>query len=196
MTTRSTAGLPVTVAFLPAIAVALIACSSPEQPAMQGQGMMGASSSMMNRPMMMGGGMMGGQMQDMRTIRGLLASHQDIERTVEDLPNGVRTVTRSDDPRVTELIRTHVRQMRDRYDRDQPIRRMDPLFRELFERRDEAKLEIRDIPGGVEVLHTSGNPEVVSLIRQHARHFVSVAAEQGMRGAMGPTPLPEGYPEY
>lgn len=181
-------------AVLPAIAIALLACSAPEQRSMTGGGMMSGQSSIMNRPMMMSGGMMGGQMQDMRTIRSLLASHEGIERTVEELPNGVRTVTRSDDPRVTELIRTHVRQMRDRFDRDQPIRRMDPLFRELFERRDEADLRIRDIAGGIEVLHTSSNPEVVRLIRQHAQHFVNGVVDRGMAAAMGPTPLPEGYP--
>ena len=132
-------------ALLPFAAVALIACSMPERhgsdreqqsssPAMApGAPMMG-----MNR--MMSGGMMGGNMAEMRSIRGLLTSHESIDRTVQDLPNGVRTVTVSDHPQVTELIRTHVRQMRDRYERDQPIRGMDPLFRELFERRHEARL--------------------------------------------------------
>lgn len=189
---------------LPVAGVALIACSAPEhqsieaQPQSSSSGMMGGGMPMMGmRRMMqggmMGGGMMGGGMQDMRSIRGLLASHESIERRVEDLPNGVRTFTTSSDPRVAALIRTHVRQMRDRFERGQPIRSMDPLFRELFERRDKARLEISDIPGGVEVLHTSSDPQVVLLIRQHARHFVSRAVEQGMSAAMGPTPLPEGY---
>ena len=191
---------PRAASLLAVVAVALIACSAPErnsagaQPQSSSAGMMGGG--MMGGGMMTGrmaGGMMGGGMQDMQSIRGLLASHESIERTVEDLPNGVRTVTTSDDPRVAELIRTHVRQMRDRYRRDQPIRSMDPLFRELFERRDEASLQIRDIPGGVEVLHTSPDPQVVRLIRQHARHFVNDVVERGMAGAMGPTPLPEGY---
>lgn len=185
---------------IPVLALTLIACSAPQrhsadpQPERSSAGMMAAGGSMMGmHRSMMQGGMMGAGMRDMQPIRGLLANHERIARTVEDLPNGVRTVTTSDDARVTRLIRTHVRQMQERYARDQPIRSMDPLFRELFERRHEAHLEIRDIPGGVEVLHTSANPEVVLLIRQHARHFVNEVVERGMAGAMGPTPLPDGY---
>lgn len=190
-------------AFLAFLALPLLACSGPAHPggspaASTSNGPVMAKMTMRGRMMdggMMRGGMMASGMEDMRPIHALLASHESIERTVVDLPNGVRTVTVSDDPRVTQLIRTHVRQMRDRYDRGQPIRAMDPLFRELFEHRDEAQLIIRDIPGGVEVLHTSANPQVVRLIRQHARHFVDEVVDRGMAGAMGPTPLPQGYRE-
>lgn len=200
---------------LPIAGAALIACSAPAGDQDQGQSeatgsaaMSGDRMAMMtDRPMMrsgmmsggmmsdgmMSGGMMGGGMADMRNIHGLLASHEAIERQVVDLPDGVRTITTSNDPEVAQMIRAHVRQMRDRYERDQPIRAMDPLFRELFENRDKAKMEIRDVPGGVEVVHTSSDPKVVALIRQHARHFVSRVVERGMPAAMGPTPLPEGY---
>ncbi|WP_146193547.1 hypothetical protein [Sphingosinicella humi] len=154
--------------------------------------MMGEQSNATSSDGMMG--MMGeGMMEDMGSIRSLLADHEKVERQVEDIPNGVRTVTTSDDPKVAALIRQHVRQMDARYDRDQPIRMMDPVFRELFRNRDRASLEYEDIPGGIRVTHTSDDPNVVLLIRQHARHFVSEAAEEGMARAMRPTPLPEGY---
>lgn len=144
--------------------------------------------------MMSGEGMMGpGMMRDMRSIHGLLTSHEKIDRRVEDIPNGVRTVTTSDDPATAELIRAHVRQMKARYGRGQPIRIMDPVFRELFKNRNKASLEYEDVPGGIRVTHTSDDPRVVLLIRQHARRFVSEAAAEGMSRAMRPTPLPEGY---
>lgn len=150
----------------------------------------------------MGGGMMeemmgsnDGSMADMRTIRGLLANHESIDRQVEDVPGGVRTVTVSNDPEVTALIRSHVRDMRERYGRGQPIRMMDPVFSELFRHRDQARMEIEDITGGVRVLHVSDHPAITSLIRQHAHRFVSEAAEQGMHRAMQPTALPQGYDE-
>ncbi len=184
---------------LAALAVVVLACS-PGGEADRGMAMgrmMGSDMPMMRGMrggMMSQGGMMGaGMVQDMGTIHGLLASHQSIDRRVEDLRNGVRTVTTSDDPRIAELIRTHVRQMTARYERDQPIRMMDPVFRELFENRDKATLRYEDIPGGIRVTHTSDDPQVVLLIRQHARRFVSEAAKQGMSRAMRPTPLPEGY---
>lgn len=188
--------------FMPAI----LACSSPERHAAASSaqqapapspGMMGSGMPMMRNGMMgsgmMGGGMMGASMGEMRVIRGLLASPDRIERAVQNVPNGVLTVTTSDNPRVAQLIRTHVRQMKASYDRDEPIRTWDPVFRELFANRDHISLRIEDIPGGVRVLHTSDDPRVAALIRQHAHHFVSEAAEQGMPRAMRPTPLPEGY---
>lgn len=179
------------------MALALAACSPRAEPGPNGAmaGMMQNSTPMMrDMGMMSGEGMMGPEMmQDMRPIHGLLTSHQKIERRVEDILGGVRTITTSDDPRVAELIRAHVRQMKDRYARGQPIRAMDPVFRELFRNRHKASLEFQDIPGGIRVTHTSNDPQVALLIRQHARRFVSEAAEQGMRRAMRPTPLPEGY---
>ena len=163
--------------------------------AADGMGMMNSRSGDEMGAGMMDGSMMddAGSMGDMMTIRQLLASHDQVQREVENVPGGVRTMTVSDDSEVTGLIRQHVREMHARYDRDQPIRMMDPVFRELFRHRDRATMEIEDIPGGVQVLHTSEDPEVTSLIRQHAREFVSEAAAQGMERAMQSTPLPEGY---
>ncbi len=177
---------------LPILPPALAACSpgSAQGPAERGAertGMMdGRSGGMMEA-------MDGRAMGDMRTIRALLAGHEAVERRVERVPGGVRTVTVSDDPEIASLIRRHVREMRARYERARPIRTMDPVFRELFRHRDDARMEIEDVPGGVRVVHTSDRPEVAALIRQHAERFVSEAAEQGMRRAMRPTPLPPGY---
>ncbi|MBA3511143.1 hypothetical protein [Sphingomonas sp.] len=186
-------------ALLTGLALALLACSPAGEPA-SNRGMARTMQSgmpmMRDMPqgMMAGEGMMGpGMMQDMRPIHGLLASHDKIQRRVEDIPNGVRTITTSKDPEVAEMIRTHVRQMKARYSRGQPIRNMDPVFRELFRNRHKASLDYEDIPGGIRVTHTSDDPQVVLLIRQHARRFVSEAAKEGMSRAMRPTPLPEGY---
>lgn len=174
--------------------LALGACSPRAEPASSAamDGMRWGDMPMMREMpdgMMSGEGMMG----DMRSIHGLLTSHQKIERRVEDISDGVRTITTSDDPEVAELIRTHVRQMKARYARGRPIRAMDPVFRELFRNRHKASLEFEDIPGGIRVTHTSNDPQVVLLIRQHARRFVSEAAEEGMTRAMRTTPLPDGF---
>lgn len=178
---------------LAAAALALAACAP--QGAAEGSRPTGGDMGMMEKGAMgMGpGGGMGAMGGDMRTIRGLLARHEAIERRVEDIPGGVRTWTTSEDPQVALLIRRHVREMQARLERGQPIRAMDPVFRELFRNRDRARLAIADIPGGARVTHVSDDPQIARLIRQHARRFVSEAAEQGMRRAMRPTPLPEGY---
>jgi hypothetical protein len=155
-------------------------------------GMMGGQGGMGG---MMGeeGGMMGGGMQDMRAIHGLLSQHQKIERSVKDIPDGVETVTTSRDPEVAKLIREHVWQMKARIEEGRPIRQMDPLFREVFKNHQHIHMQIADVPGGVRVSETADKPDVVPLVRQHARRAVSEFVAEGMRRAMQPTPLPPGY---
>jgi hypothetical protein len=143
--------------------------------------------------MMSNDGMGPQMMRDMHTIHDLLVNHRNIQREVEDIPGGVQTVTRSEEPEVAELIRTHVRQMKQRLETGQPIRMMDPVFREIFKNHEKIRLQIDDIPGGARVIEQSDDPQVVLLIRQHAHRAVSEFVKEGMRRAMQPTPLPEGY---
>lgn len=134
-----------------------------------------------------------GMMEAMPTIHLLLANHEQIERDVEEIPGGVRTVTTSGDPVITEAIRDHVHQMKERVEDGRPIRMMDPVFREIFKHHGKIEMEIEEVPGGVRVTETSSDPQVVLLIRQHAKRAVSEFVDQGMPRAMQPTPLPEGY---
>lgn len=138
---------------------------------------------------------MGDMMEDMRLIHTLLANHEQIQREVEDIPGGVRTVTTSTDPAIAQAIRKHVQHMHERIEDGTPIRMMDPLFREIFEHHEAIDMRIEDIDGGVRVTETSEDPQVVLLIRQHARQAVSEFVDRGMKRAMQPTPLPEGYAE-
>ena len=143
---------------------------------------------------MMEGGMMGsGMMQDMMPIHSLLLNHTQITRTVQDIPGGVRTVTTSKDPQIAKTIRTHVWEMKTRIAKNEPIRQMDPLFRQIFLHTHQINLQIEDIPGGVQATETSKNPQVTLLIRQHAHRAVSEFVKYGMPRMMQPTPLPKGY---
>ena len=144
---------------------------------------------------MMSKGMGPEMMDDMRVIRSILMQHDKIDRKVENLENGVRTITTSHDPEVAAAIQKHVRQMHERLKEDKPIRQMDPLFREIFEHADKIEMQIEDVENGVRVVETSNDPQVVKLIQQHAHRAVSEFAERGMQRAMQPTPLPEGYQE-
>ncbi|MBW3563670.1 MAG: hypothetical protein KY459_02990 [Acidobacteria bacterium] len=163
----------------------------------EGGGMMASDASMPDWMMSgeMGGGMGSGMMEDMQSIHTLLVNHESIEREVTDVPDGVVTVTRSDDPEITAAIRRHVHQMKERVEEGQPIRMMDPVFRELFENHGKLRMEIEEIPGGVRVRETSDDPQIVLLIRQHAHRAVSEFVDEGMSRAMRSTPLPEGYAE-
>ena len=165
---------------------------------MDGGGMGGQGRDMMDGEMekaMMSEGMGPGMMEDMKGIRTMLMQHEKISRRVENLPNGVKTWTTSEDPQLASAIQKHVRQMKERMKDNRPIRQMDPLFRELFDQADKIKLEYEEVENGIVVMETSDDPKVVKLIQQHAHRAVSEFVERGMGRAMEPTPLPEGYKE-
>jgi hypothetical protein len=142
---------------------------------------------------MMSGAMGPQMMRDMPVIHDLLVNHEQIRRDVEDARGGVRAVTTSSNPGIAELIRNHVRAMSERIEEGNPIRQMDPLFREIFEHYEQIELRIEEVRGGVRVVETSDDPQVTLLIRQHARRAVSEFVRFGMARAMRATPLPPGY---
>jgi hypothetical protein len=135
-------------------------------------------------------GPMGMQAHD--AIDALFAGHEKITRQVEDLPNGVRASSTSPDPEIARQLRTHVAQMKSRLEAGMPMRRFDPLFRELFAHAGEIRMTIDELPGGVRVTETSDNPQVVLLLRQHAR-TVSEFAVEGFERMAVPSTLPAGY---
>ncbi len=144
--------------------------------------------------MMSGEGMMDPAMREhMEVIHQLLRSHDQIEREVENVADGIRSQTTSRDPELAGLLQTHVQQMKSRVERGDPIRQMDPVFREIFENHTKIEMTVRPAPSGVLVVETSDDPQVELLIRQHAHRAVSEFAAEGMRRAREPTPLPPGY---
>lgn len=64
----------------------------------------------------MGGGMRGGMMGRgdsttsaiMSVVHELMTNHDKLRRTVTNLPNGIRTLTESDDPEMAQQIKKHV----------------------------------------------------------------------------------------
>ena len=104
------------VATLGSLALALTVAAAFAHPAGMGPGMMRGMGPM--------GGPMAGHMQhddpaftaDMQLVHELIMSHDQIKRTVTNLPNGIKTVTESDDPRVAQTIKAHVASMEKRLD--------------------------------------------------------------------------------
>lgn len=132
-------------------------------------------------------------MNDMKEIHALLVNHDKIERKVEERKDGIESWTESDDPAIASAIKNHVKSMKKRMEDGNPIRQMDPLFRELFEHSEKIKIKIEETENGVHVIETSNDPEVVLLIKQHANKAVSEFVEYGMERAMKLSPLPDGY---
>ena len=125
-------------------------------------------------------------------IHFLIDNHERLKRTVETIPDGVRTRTLSADPEIIDAVRTHVRQMADLIHTGGSIRTWDPLFREVFDHREAIEIEITDIEGGVEVIETAEDDYVAELIRAHAAKVEDFVA-RGLAAYREETPLPEGY---
>ncbi len=159
------------------LAFALTVPAQQQQPQGQGQGRMG------------GMGMGQGQPQDMKTIHALFDGHKQITRTVKEIPNGVETLTESNDPKLQALLKEHVWAMQQRLEKHQPIRQWDPLYAELFKQADKIKMEVSATAKGMKVVETSADAFVVKLIQAHAKG-VSEFAKEGMAVMHKEHPLP------
>jgi uncharacterized protein len=121
-----------------------------------------------------GGGMRGGMMgdpshmADMEVFQALLTHREKIRRTVTERPDGVVSVTESDDPAVAALIQSHVNAMYGRIKEARPIHQRDPLFRAVFENTDKIVMTHEMTPTGIKVTETSTDPWVADLIKAHA----------------------------
>ena len=104
-----------------------------------------------------------------------------LSREVENLPNGIRTVTRSSDPDVMDALVNHTVGMIDRVGRkdDPKIMIQSPTLDIFFARGDRILSEIDVTEAGVIVTQTSDDPDVVAALHLHAAE-VSAMVEQGM----------------
>lgn len=116
--------------------------------------------------------------EDRDIFHYLLEHHEKITRKVEELDNGVQTVTESTDPVVTAKIQEHVASMYKRVEDGRPLRMWDELYREIFKHADKIKMEIKDTENGISVTETSDDEYVVKLIKSHAK-VVTGFSEKG-----------------
>ncbi|AUX24248.1 uncharacterized protein SOCEGT47_047850 [Sorangium cellulosum] len=118
-----------------------------------------------------GHGPMGGDSagsSDRELFHYLLDHRGQVRRQVTMLPDGVETLTESDDPAVAQGIRDHVQAMRRRMEERRPIHARDPLFAAIFAHADRIAMTTTPTEKGVRVKETSTSPEVVRLIQAHA----------------------------
>ena len=114
-------------------------------------------------------------------LRTLFEEHSEITRTVENLPNGIRTVTFAADEELMGVVTSHVIGMIDRVDmgRDPEVIIQSPTLDILFERRASIVTEMDVTEDGIVVIQTSDDPEVVAALHTHAAE-VSAMVERGM----------------
>jgi hypothetical protein len=156
-----------------------------------------------------GGGMgMGGMMgmgrdsatrAQMSVVHELLFAHDRITRTVTRLPDGIRTLTESDDPEIARLIKEHVLTMNARvFANDDPGLPMESeALHAIFRNSDKIRTWTEMTAKGIFIVQTSSDAAMVAALQQHASE-VSDLADRGMmamreammknRGMSGPGP--------
>jgi hypothetical protein len=134
-----------------------------------------------------GHGMMGARRDsamagDVDLIHELLDNHDLIKRTVEKLPDGIRTVTESDDPRVAKYIKDHVQRMgqRVRAGQEMGLPMESPALRAIYKYRDKITTKTETTDKGVIVVQTSSDPAAVAVLQEHAGE-VSELVRGGMQ---------------
>ena len=155
-------------------------------PGMHGQMGPGMRGQMGSRMMGMGPGMMEGSatMDERSDIHDLFFNHDRIKRTVTNLPDGIRTVTESDDPQIVEVIKKHVAEMGQRVEegRDPGLPIETPALHAIFRNKDKIKSTYEVTKKGVVVVQTSTDPITVKALQDHAAE-VSELAQRGMVAA-------------
>ena len=159
---------------------------------MHGKGPGGMGPGMMRGmgPGHMAGGPMGAGMQhdaafagDMQLVHGMLDGHESIKRTVTNLPNGIRTVTESDDAQVAQTIKAHVASMEKRLAEGRVFNLFSSTLPILFEKKDSIRTKVEMTDKGSTVTQTSDDPQVVAALQAHAVE-VSKLVRDGMAAMM------------
>jgi len=112
----------------------------------------------------------------------MFRSFQTLSRSVEELPNGIRTVTTSSDPDVMEALVSHVFGMIGRVQAgdDPEIFIQSPTLDVFFERPEGIETSIDVTDEGIVVVQTSDDPELVAALHTHAGEVSDMAA-RGMQ---------------
>jgi hypothetical protein len=108
---------------------------------------------------------------------------------VTNLPNGIETLTESNDKAVTAKIQEHVAAMYDRVEEGRPIHMRDPLFREIFANAKKIVMEMKETDKGILVRETSADPYVAALLHEHGK-VVSLFLKNGRDELHRNHPLP------
>jgi len=146
-----------------------------------------ASSAWAQPPQPMPGAGMAGHggdssaMAEMRVIHELFMSHDRVTRTVTKLPDGIRTVTESDDPRVAALLKGHVERTGKLVDAgtDPNLPMESPALHAIFKGYDKVHTTLETTATGIVVVQTSTDPDTVVALQQHATE-VTKFVDEGM----------------
>ena len=112
----------------------------------------------------------------------LFRNFPGLNRDVELLPDGIRTLTWSEYPELAAVLVSHVAGMLQRVEdgRDPQVFIQSPTLDILFERRETITTEIETTENGVRVTQRSTDAQVVAALQLHAAEVSDMAA-RGMQ---------------
>ena len=153
-------------------------------------GGMGPGMMMQGKAGPMGGPMAGGMQHgdasfrdDMQLVHAMLFDHEKIKRSVTNLPDGIRTVTTSEEAAIARAIKAHVASMEKRLGEGRIFNLFSPTLPVLFDNKDRIKTVVQMTDQGSIVTQTSADPKVVAALQAHAIE-VSELARDGMAAMM------------
>ncbi len=118
---------------------------------------------------------------EMSELKALFQNHKDITRSVELLPNGIKTLTETKDEELRAALVGHSAGMITRVEQGKnpqiPIQSL--TLKTLFEGRNTIVTEIEITDYGIAIIQTSTDPKVVAALQEHALE-VSDLAERSM----------------
>lgn len=119
--------------------------------------------------------------QESEEIAILFRRFDTITREVENLPNGIRTVTRSSDQEVMDALVSHSVGMIDRVGQldDPKIMIQSPTLDIFFLRGESIASDVQITDEGLVVVQTSEDPQVVAALHKHAAEVTNMA-DRGM----------------
>lgn len=118
---------------------------------------------------------------DMRLVMDLVHNHTKIKRTVTPLPDGITTVTESDDPRVAQAIKAHVASMSGRLKDGREFNIFSTTLPVIFDNADKIRSVVEMTDKGAIVTRTSTDAKVVTAMQAQAGE-VSELIRDGPRG--------------
>ena len=115
-------------------------------------------------------------------LKALFQQHKELRRTVEQLPNGIKTVTETDNPGLRAQLVSHVVLMLARVDtqRDPEVIIQSPTLTQIFQYGPAIATVVEMSDEGVVVTQTSADPVVVQLLQTHAAEVSDMSA-RGMQ---------------
>jgi hypothetical protein len=111
-------------------------------------------------------------------LRAMFDGHSQITRAVENLPNGIRTVTETTNPDLRDQLVSHVIGMIDRVDqgRDPKVTIQSLTLDILFKNRALIVTEMDPTDTGIIITQTSTDAETVAALQKHAGEVSDLAA--------------------